>query len=325
MSLNLFYKHPSNTDLYWIRTDGNQWAGNGKILIELPTPPPVHTPQSSGTPATALSPAASPEGLLMFYKAGNSNDLMWSWLGVGELWSGDETVHDPKGRIRPPKSDHSPAAAVYRNHLFLIYKDENSNDICAANMDFNGVWSWGIPIADIDKSSVSPKTNISPSVAVYQDKLYIVYKGQSSTDIYFTICDATYWYGDNKIASQPGAIKPKSSSNPSLVVFNDLLYMIYKGPNNNDLNYAYFDGYVWHGNSEIYKQPGGIRPQSDSNPGLAVFQGRLHMVYKSPHNNDLNIAYFDGTTWSGNTEIWKEPPGLKPLSDHSPNAVVYLN
>jgi prepilin-type processing-associated H-X9-DG protein len=106
-------------------------------------------------------------------------------------------------------------------------------------------------------------------------------------------------------------------------VFNNLLYMIYKSPNNNDLNYAYFDGYAWHGNSEIYKQLGGIRPQSDSNPGLAVFKGRLHMSYKGPHNDDLNIAYFDGSTWSGNTEIFKQPPGLKPVSNYSPTLVEF--
>jgi hypothetical protein len=177
MSLNLFFKHPTSTDLYTIRNDGSQWAGYGEVVIQHPTHPPVHTAQSSSTPVTALSPAATPSGLLMFYKAGNSNDLMWSWLN-GRIWFGDEIVHDRHGRIRPPKSNRSPGAALYRNHLFLVYKDESSNALCAANMDSNGVWSWGEPISSLEFSSVSPKSTFGPSLAVYQDKLYIVYRGE---------------------------------------------------------------------------------------------------------------------------------------------------
>jgi hypothetical protein len=324
MPIRLLFKHPASTDLYQLHTDDVHWDGYGPIEVLQPTHPPVHTAKGSGTPATALSPSSYPGGngaLLMIYKAGNSNDLMWSWFGLD--WSGDEAVHDRQGRIRPPKSDHSPSAAVFRNHLFLVYKNETSSDLFAANMDFNGVWSWGAPISSLQGSSVSPKSDLGPSVAVYQDKLYIVYKGQNTKDIFFTIYDGQFWSGDARISSQPGGIRPESSANPSLVVFNNLLYMIYKGPQNNDLNYAYFDGKVWHGNSEIYKQPGRIRPESNTNPGLAVFNGRLHMIYKSPNNNELNVAFFDGATWSGNTQIRTGSGGVIPLSDSGVAVVSY--
>jgi len=79
--------------------------------------------------------------------------------------------------------------------------------------------------------------------------------------------------------------------------------MIYKGPHDANLNDASFDGTAWHGNSEIANLPGGIRPQSSSNPALTVLGNLMHMFYKSPGNNDLNYASFDGTTWFGNSEI----------------------
>jgi hypothetical protein len=159
----------------------------------------------------------------------------------------------------------------------------------------------------------------------FRNKLFAIYKGESSDDLYFLNFDlgTLQWSGNVKISSQPGPIEAKSNYSPSLAVFNDRLFMIYKSPNAYDFNYAFFDGTSWAGNSLISGQPGHIRPQSNSNPGIAVFNGRLFLVYRGPDSNDLNTAVFDGTTWSQNTQIFKQGGGVHPQSDINPSAVVY--
>jgi hypothetical protein len=310
--MHLFYKHAGSNDLYWIENDGTTWSNNTKLVIQHPgggNPP--HVPQVSGTPAAALT---GTQGLFLFYKAASSNDIMV--IRSDFSWSEDVPLRNRN--IRQPKSDHNPAAAMYRTDLILVWKDESSNDLHVAKMDQQLNWSWGLPISLLTNGRIAPKSNISPNVIAFKDKLYIIYKGESSNDLYLTIFDSKEWYGDVKISSQPGRIVPESTDRPSLVIFNNLLYMIYKGPNNTDLNYAVFDGNLWQGNSEIWKQPDGIHPESNYNPGLLWFDNRMWLAYKSPNNTNLNIAFFDGTTWSGNTQISEQPGGLNPQSDFSP-------
>jgi hypothetical protein len=314
--MHLFYKKAGSDDLYWIENDGTTWSRNEKLVIQSPGGgQPQHTPKVSGTPAAALT---GTNGLFLFYKAASSNDIMV--IRSDDSWSGDVPLRSPN--IRPPVSDHNPAATMFGTDLILVWKNESSNDLWVAKMDQFLNWSWGVPISLLTNGRIAPKSNISPNVIAFNDKLFIIYKGESSDDLYLTIFDSKDWSGDVKISSQPGGIVPESSDRPSLVIFNNILYMIYKGPNNTDLNYAVFDGNVWQGNSEIWKQPGGIHPESDSNPGLLWLDNRMWLAYKSPNNTNLNYAYFDGTTWSGNSQITVQRGGQNPQSDFSPLAVA---
>jgi hypothetical protein len=310
--MHLFYKNTSSNDLHWIENDGTTWSHDMPLMVH-PSPGKIpHVPQVSGTPAAAQT---GTNGLFLFYKATSSNDIMV--IRSDNSWTEDVPLRSPN--IRQPVSDHNPAAAMYGTNLFLVWKGENSNDLWVAQMDQQLNWSWGLPISVLTNGRIAPKSNISPNVIAFNNKLYIIYKGESSNDLYLTIFDSTAgWSGDVKISSQPGGIFPESSDRPSLVIFNNLLYMIYKGPNNTDLNYAVFDGNAWRGNAKISEQAGGIHPESDLNPGLLWLDNRMWLAYKSPNNTNLNYAYFDGTTWSGNSQIRVQPGGQIPQSGFSP-------
>ncbi len=334
MSLLVFYKTPNSTVLRQIAFDGSTWSDLGELKPTTPgapEPPPFTTPplKSDHTPAAAIAaPVTGTLGrLTLVYKAAGSTGLRWT-QSEGSFWINDQPIENTDGSLLPPKSDQGPAVAFGNNSLMMVFKAENSNDLCFAWMGPDKgqqTWHLGQTVSSYTNGLVAPKSNVSPSVAYFKNKLYAIYKGESSDDLYFFTYDLTtlQWSGNVKISSQPGPIEPKSNYAPSLAVFNDRLYMIYKGPNTNGLNYAVFDGTTWSGNSLISGQPGRINPESSSNPGIAVFNGLLYLIYRGPNSNDLNMATFDGTTWAHNTQIFNLGGNIHPQSDINPAIVSY--
>src|SRR5215475_4527495 len=165
MSMYVFYKRPQSTELYWIWTDDEQWVGNNPIIIETAGDQP-HIAHASGTPATASYYG----DMLLYYKEGGSNRLMESSFRGG-IWSGDQAVTHAR------QSDHNPVVSVLNNQLFLIYKDANSDDLWVT---INSGGRWGASSRIYGGPTVSPKSNVGPSVVTYQDVLYLVYKGHDS-------------------------------------------------------------------------------------------------------------------------------------------------
>jgi hypothetical protein len=338
MSLLVFFKKPNSTVIGQIAFDGSNWTDLGEIKPTepgAPEPPPFTTPplKSDSTPAAASGPPVTGTlgRLTLVYKLAGSTDL-WSAQSEGSFWIDNAQIKTSDSTLVTPKSDHSPAVALCNDSLLMVYKAANSNDLCFAQMsqDKNGKQTWhkGQTVSDLTDGLVAPKSNDRPSVAFFDNKLFAIYKGESSDDFYFFTFDlgTQQFSGNVKISSQSGTplpIEPKSNYSPSLAVFNNRLYMIYKSPNANDLNYAFFNGTSWAGNSLISGQPGSIRPESNSNPGIAVFNGLLYLIYKGPDSNDLNMATFDGTTWAHNTQIFHQGGGIHPQSDINPCAVFY--
>jgi len=322
-NLFLFYKSPTSNDLVSCQFDGTQWSGNARIEI---TPHAVgqfdHFLESNCAPAVSFSnnSGITNGAILLAYKQASSTGLNLASFGPGE-WVSDVTIQSRDGSIRPPTSDQAPAITVFRGFLFLVFKAAGTNDLNVAQMDLEGNWHWNISIETLSNGAISPKTSLAPSIITFNDTLFIVFRAENSNDLCVTMFDGKLWTGGT-ISSQPGHITPESTCAPGLAVFNNQLFMVYRSPNNYALNYATFDGKTWRGNAQISEQLGGISPESSCSPGLAVVGNRLVLIYKSPQNNDLNMASFDGTTWSGNTQIFNQPGGIHPESDSSPAAIV---
>jgi hypothetical protein len=157
--------------------------------------------------------------------------------------------------------------------------------------------------------------------------LYLVYKEAGSNALRTASFDGQTWYGGTRIADQPPpAISPESNYNPATVVFNERLYLVYKGAHSNTLYTAWFDGSRWYGNTKISDQPGQpdkISPESQQSPGAAVFGDRVVIVYRGADFNDLYTSSFDGVSWSGNTKINKQPGDIDPKTILTPS-VAFL-
>ena len=161
------------------------------------------------------------------------------------------------------------------------------------------LWSTNIEIPN------NPKSNFAPELAVFRNKLYVVYKGESSTTLYYAIFDGTNWSVNNQI---PGS--PKSDQTPSIARYNNKLYMVYKGASSSTLYYATFDGSSWSVNHKI--SSGATTPKSSHGPSIAVYNDKLYMVYKGADSKTLYYATYDGSSWSVNNKIESAKSNLTP-------------
>ena len=304
--MTLVYKGAGSDTLYTAYFDGTKWHGNTKISSE----PGGISPESNYNPGTCLYL----NRFYLIYKGAHSNDLYTAW-NDGFRWYGNIRIKDQLGGISP-ESNYSPSLVVYRGLIYAVYKGAHSNDLYLAW--FDGTQWFGNTRISSMPGGISPKTNYGLDAVVYKDRLYLVYKGESSNTLYSAWFDGQTWSGNTKISDQPGGITPESNYNPDVCVFNDRMYLVYKGAHSNSLYTAYFDGASWHGNTKISDQPGGITPESNYNPGSLVFENALYLTYKGAHSNTLYTAYFDGASWHGNTKISDQPGGITPESNYNP-------
>lgn len=204
----------------------------------------------------------------------------------------------------------------------LIFKGADDNDLSVALL-LDGNWSM-MKIKN-RPGNINPQSTHNPGVALFHNWIYIVYKGVLDYDLWMAWYDGNQWKGNVKINTMPGGIHPQSNDSPSLVVFQNRLYMIYKAWNSDTLYSAWFDGGTWYGNTpiDIDPQRGNINPKSNSTPGIAEYKGKLYMVYKGWDTNMLFFSWFDGENWYGNFSIKSQPGGIDPHSNYSPGVCVY--
>jgi hypothetical protein len=257
--------------------------------------------------------------LTIVYKGAHSNTLYTAYYD-GSIWHGNDTISSQPGGISP-ESNYNPGAAVFNNWLYILYKGAHSNNLYTAWYDGNK-WSGNVKISDMN-GNISPESDYCPNIAVYKGLLYTVYKGAHSNTLYAAWFDGTTWYGNTKISDMNGGISPESNYNPGMVVYNNLLHIVYKGAHSNTLYTAAFDGNVWSGNVKIQDQGGNISPETNYNPGTVVYNNKLYIVYKGAHSNTLYSAWYDGSAWGGNTKIKDQSGNIDPESNYCPNAGFY--
>jgi hypothetical protein len=135
-----------------------------------------------------------------------------------------------------------------------------------------------------------------PALAVFQDKLYCVYKGGGSNNHIYFMCFDGSW-------TTPTIIPDVyTTDTPALAVSPDSskLCCVYKGDGNDHLYWMCFDGDSW-------TTSGSPIPSADSQsgPALALYQNKLRCVFRGGGSNN-NIYYvdsYDGTNWSGPNRI----------------------
>jgi hypothetical protein len=212
--LYLVYKELSGDTIWWSWYDGSQWKGHEQVVV------PGRGPLTNAAPALAVYE----DKLYLVYKAHSDNRIFWSWYD-GSRWEGDEQV-DVAGK--GPLTNAAPALAVYEDKLYLAYKAYSDNRI---------FWSWydgsssqwkGDDQVKVDDRT-GPLTDAAPALAVYDNKLYLVYKAHSDNRIFWSWYDGSgsQWKGLAQVVV-PGS-EPLTDAAPALAVYDNKLYLVYKG------------------------------------------------------------------------------------------------
>jgi hypothetical protein len=104
------------------------------------------------------------------------------------------------------------------------------------------------------------------------------------------------------------------------------LKLIHKGADTNEFYTAsmHADG-AWSGGTKIKDQVGRVNAASNSNPGFAMLNNWLFLVYKGTADNDLYLTWHDETRWRGNIKISTMLGSIDPKSNYSPNLALFKN
>ena len=120
------------------------------------------------------------------------------------------------------RSRHVPSSFIVSIQRFLIlytaWKGVLDSGIYFASMDVNNNWS---PPTTIPGAS----TDASPSLAVFNDRLYVAFKGLwIDSVIYFVSMDR-----NNRWTASTRFLPGRTLRGPALVSFNACLYNVYSG------------------------------------------------------------------------------------------------
>jgi len=152
-------------------------------------------------------------------------------------------------------------------------------DIDGLNKLYDNIpgWSYQQPVPNVG-------TTDSPALAVFQNRVFLAWKGSSDQHIWWNSFDGSNWAGQQQV---PNA---GTTDNPALAVFKDKLYLVWKGTGDEHIWYADFDGSAnpWSGQARI----AGVG--TTNGPALAAgFQNKLYMTWKG--SGDQHIWYADFT------------------------------
>jgi hypothetical protein len=226
------------------------------------------------------------------------SDIYYNYFD-GAKWSPQTKVTEAV----QPSSKYSPSLAVFNGKLYMAWRGviSNEDDQHIYYNYFDGAkWSPQQRVSD----GVQPATSARPSLAVFNGKLYMAWKGSASatgtTDdqhIYYNYFDGAKWSPQQRVSD---GVQPATSSGPSLAVFNNKLYMAWEGSSDSHIYYNYFDGAKW---SPQQRVSDGVQPATSDRPSLAVFNDKLYMAWwglNSASHVDWSMYYnyFDGAKWS---------------------------
>ncbi|HTQ57314.1 MAG TPA: S53 family peptidase [Bryobacteraceae bacterium] len=130
---------------------------------------------------------------------------------------------------------------------------------------------------------------LPPALAVFNNKLYMVWKGMERDDrVFYSFFDGLHWAPQQEV---PGI---GSSTGVALAVFHNRLCMAWKGVLGDErIFWTAFDGTHWAHQRQV---PG---VSTSTGPRLAVFNNRLYMAWKGVMG-DQRIFWttFDGSRWA---------------------------
>jgi hypothetical protein len=270
-----------NNKLYmaWKGRDDNWiWWSSSDDGIDWSEPKRNDQVSTNATPALAVFN----NKLYMAWKGDNNTWIWWSSLGIqdgNEIWS-DQQRNEQVGISAEAVT---PALATFNDTLYMAWKGRDDDWIWWSSLridqDGREIWS-------DQKKNESVSTATSPALAVFSDKLYMMWYGINNDGIFWSSFDGSSWSVQNRYD------KPGTRKKLALAVYQNKLYVAWQGSGDNWIWYADFNGTdnPWSGQARLKNFV------SDGFPALTEFkargqESRLFMMWKAS-NKKIYTSYF---------------------------------
>jgi len=223
-----------------------------------------------------------------------------------------------------------PAVCIYQNRLYVFHGGWRWPDqgIYYRYMDQNGNWWPRAGSVKVEGSS----TAYRPALAVFNNRLYLVYKRPGKDGIYYRYVNRSVRNpsgdGSELLAWTSMAIretkipgKTKTATGPAVCAFKGKLYVFHRGKDSKDIYYRCMgrDGSLWprDGDRKVGKS------QTSHAPALAVLKDRLFMVHKAKGTT----VYCRSADCPGGAYmlLWSEAEKIRGITftDHTPSMCMF--
>ncbi len=172
--------------------------------------------------------------------------------------------------------------------------------------DFSGAWIDQEHVPGIG-GAAAPGTSVGPCIAVFNDQLYMVWKGvQGDQSMWWTTyTDQNGWGPQQPVVGSDGVV-PGTSVGPQLAVFNGRLYMAWKGVQGDQSIWwsSTSDGREWRPQQQV-RGSNGVVPGTSVGPSLAVYGEQLYMAWKGVQGDPTMwwSSTSDGQNWASQNQI----------------------
>ena len=174
-------------------------------------------------------------------------------------------------------SDKPPVLTFADSIMYMAWKDSDSNKINIASSTDGIAWTAG-PLLDVS-------TNKGPAICNHNGLLYAAYQDEDSE---IHVC-----FLENGLWSDPVSAEEKTEDVPSIVSWNDGLYIAYrnKGGNAYKLLNSSDNGQTWSSPENTNKSGG-------SGPSLTIHDGSLFMAWSEDGDYKIKVAStVNGQDW----------------------------
>ncbi|MGW1373539.1 hypothetical protein ACWD6P_04570 [Streptomyces sp. NPDC002446] len=238
---NIRFDSTARPNLKWAGFDGTTWSD----FTEIPGALSPSNPAMAVYDGKLYSTHRSPDG-----------ELRWNRLN-GTTWSAFSTV--PSGVTL-----NAPALAAYKGKLYCMIRNPSgfsSNDGTISLATFDGTtWS---SFTTLDGAS----TPSAPALAVFDSKLYAVYRSADSS-VNWTTFDGTTWTPARKFPSG------STAAAPTLAAHDGTLHCLVRGAGSNEsLFWTTLNGSTWNPFTKL-------TATSCAAPALAAFDNKLYGIHR---------------------------------------------
>lgn len=204
--------------------DGENWSQQTKVT------------DKNGCESTKTPALASFGGKLYMVYRGKESDTLWYCTFDGEKWSSQYNLTEVNGA----QSSDAPALAEYDGKLYMVYRGKSgSNNLWYCYHD-GQKWFGQTEITQEGRRTTGPQTSERVGLAAFDKKLYMVYRGKDSSNMWSCSFDGSKWErNETSITEQNSA---KTSKAPALAVLGKNLYAVYRGEGSDRVYSCYLPG-----------------------------------------------------------------------------------
>ena len=221
-------------------------------------------------------------------------------------------------------SEHSPAAAMFHDQLYLAWTGEGDHNLNVIASTDGQNFANRVTLDGSRPGAPNETSEGSPALAVFNDRLYLAWTGEGDHNLNIISTNNGQDFG-NKVTldgSRPGVPNETSEESPALAVFNNRLYLAWTGQGGHNLNIISSDNGQDFANPVTFdgSRPGAPNETSEGSPALAVFHDRLYVGWIGEGDHNPNMMSSDnGQDFANPVALDGSRPGVpNETSEGSP-------